>query len=315
MFSNSQNILLSVLLLLPNWFAATACKFSDAGDDWQSLTLVDGYQFPYDLEAPDTTFLLPDNLLEISALSTTSDPDLLAAVQDELGIIFKINKKTGQVEKEITFREPGDYEGVEMVGDVFFVIKSNGDLFKITGLETDNREVKKIETILNKTSDTEGLGYDPLSKKLLVACKGMTPSDQEKFEKSIFTFDLETETLDSVPLFSINLATIQNYLNKGEVVKYYEKLMEGFHPDSGGFTFAPSGIAVHPLTGEFYILSSVGKMLMVLDRSGQILHIEKLKKKIFAQPEGICFEPDGTLWISSEGKEGKPGSLSRFWMR
>lgn len=30
------------------------------------------------------------------------------------------------------------------------------------------------------------------------------------------------------------------------------------------------------------------------------------------QPKGICFSPDGVLYISSEWKAGKPGKLFEF---
>ena len=67
--------------------------------------------------------------------------------------------------------------------------------------------------------------------------------------------------------------------------------------------FAPSGIAVHPKTQNIYVLSSQGKTLVVLHSDGQIAHIEKLEKEIHPQPEGICFDQEGNLFISNEGKE------------
>jgi uncharacterized protein YjiK len=69
--------------------------------------------------------------------------------------------------------------------------------------------------------------------------------------------------------------------------------------------FSPSAIAVHPITGEIYVTSSKGKLLLVLDRQGRIVHLEKLKKSLHTQPEGICFDADGTMFIANEGKDGK----------
>jgi uncharacterized protein YjiK len=37
----------------------------------------------------------------------------------------------------------------------------------------------------------------------------------------------------------------------------------------------------------------------------------KLNPKIFRQPEGICFSPDGTMYIASEG-DGMEGTLLKF---
>jgi uncharacterized protein YjiK len=35
-----------------------------------------------------------------------------------------------------------------------------------------------------------------------------------------------------------------------------------------------------------------------------MLAMVKLRSKVHAQPEGICFSPDGTLYISNEGDGG-----------
>jgi uncharacterized protein YjiK len=80
--------------------------------------------------------------------------------------------------------------------------------------------------------------------------------------------------------------------------------LEAFVPEQAASAFSPSGIAIHPNTELVYILSSVGKLLVILTPNGSIHHIEKLNKEIHKQPEGICFEKDGTLWISTEGKGG-----------
>ena len=50
---------------------------------------------------------------------------------------------------------------------------------------------------------------------------------------------------------------------------------------------------------------------MVISQEGQLLHIEKLRKEVHAQPEGLCFDQDGTLYIANEGK-GAKGRILRF---
>jgi len=66
--------------------------------------------------------------------------------------------------------------------------------------------------------------------------------------------------------------------------------------------FSPSGIAIHPTTYQIYILSSQGKTLSIFDSSKKLVAIIFLNKKEHLQPEGICFSPDGDLFISNEGK-------------
>jgi uncharacterized protein YjiK len=76
----------------------------------------------------------------------------------------------------------------------------------------------------------------------------------------------------------------------------------------------PSGLAIHPRTGNLYVIASVGKMLLVLSPEGRLLHAERLDKDLFEQPEGIAFDLQGNLYIASEGEDG-PGKLMKFKMK
>ena len=70
-------------------------------------------------------------------------------------------------------------------------------------------------------------------------------------------------------------------------------------------TFRPSEVAVHPKTGEYYILEGKDPKLVILDADGAIKTVHKLDKDTFAQPEGITFDPDGTLYISNESGDNE----------
>ena len=72
----------------------------------------------------------------------------------------------------------------------------------------------------------------------------------------------------------------------------------------------PSGIAVQPKTGDYYVLAAEGSRLLVVNRKGKVQSSVALDKALFKQPEGICFAPDGTLYIASEG-----GDLLQFGMK
>jgi uncharacterized protein YjiK len=48
-----------------------------------------------------------------------------------------------------------------------------------------------------------------------------------------------------------------------------------------------------------------------MNRSGKTLSSVALDPKLLRQPEGICFSPEGTLFIASEG-DGKKGYLLQF---
>ena len=54
---------------------------------------------------------------------------------------------------------------------------------------------------------------------------------------------------------------------------------------------------------HYYMTSAKGNLLLIIDRSGSILHIDKLPKSLHRQPEGLCFDEQGNLYISNEQKK------------
>lgn len=259
----------------------------------------------YDLEDPISVFEMKNELKEISGLSIVPGQNLLAAVQDEEGDIYLLDKNTGELVGQHDFWKDGDFEGVEVVGDCFFAVKSSGTLYEIQHLGTDNQHTEKYNDFLNDDYDIEGLAYDPFHQRLLLACKAKAgDGPQYNFKKAIYAFDLSTKKLLEKPALLISIEDIQDYLDTSPAIRKMEKLAEFFSPNQSKFIFSPSGMAVHPQTSDFYILSTAGNTLVVVSQSGKILHIEKLKKKDHPQAEGICFDTDGTLYIANEADGG-----------
>ncbi|MEL6614475.1 MAG: SdiA-regulated domain-containing protein, partial [Bacteroidota bacterium] len=64
------------------------------------------------------------------------------------------------------------------------------------------------------------------------------------------------------------------------------------------------GLAVHPASGEIYVLSGVRKALVVLSPEGERVTAVSLPPGLYPQPEGIAFAADGTLYIANEGGDG-----------
>ena len=104
---------------------------------------------------------------------------------------------------------------------------------------------------------------------------------------------------------------MQAYLGTKPAIKKLEKIAEFFAPNESKFTFSPSGIAIHPMTGEMFVLSTAGRLLVVLSPEGEIVRIERMKKSLQPQPEGICFDSDGSLFIASEG-DGGTALISKY---
>ena len=249
-----------------------------------------GYKFPYKLNLPDQTWKLPHSLFEISGLSFVDD-NRLACVQDEKGIIYLFSLTDGKIESEIVFGDNGDYEGIEIVEKDAWVLQSKGSLIRVTDYQQKGAPVvKKYPTALSGKNDTEGLAYDPVSKSLLIACKEQpfTEGPIREDYRSVYSFSLESGLLQPEPFLLISVDSLRSTKN-----------------------FKPSGIAIHPATGHIYIMGSVGKLLLVYDRNKELLAIVKLSPQLFPKPEGICFSPDGTLYISSEGAGGS-GTILKF---
>ncbi len=262
------------------------------------------YQLGYNLTRPDTIIRLSNKLVEISGLTVANETQLYA-VNDEQAIVFAINKANGEIESFSDFGKDGDFEGIEMINDKIYVLKNNGTVYAVElneGIQTE-----KYSTELKPSNDVEGLGYDPVTHQLLLACKGKA-GDGAAFKdmRAVYGFDLSMNSLLDQPRLLITekdtKAFVQTYYgDKAALLKRIK-------------SFAPSAITVHPKTGDWWILSTVGKTLIVVSPQGKIQTIEFLNKKIFPQPEGICFEADGTLFISSEGA-GAKARLIRFESR
>ncbi len=277
-----------------------------------SLLLAQKYNFCYTLAEPNQTMLLPKVLEEISGIALSEEEQFLFAVQDEKGLIFKIDKQKGEVLSHFEFWKDGDYEDIEVVNGKIYVLKNTGTIYEVTYPDTPSQSVNKYNLYLTDDNDAEGLTYDSNNDRLLIACK---KSMNDESQRQIYAFDIDSKKISEQPVFLINHEEIVSFLETHPALKKWNKLIEFFDPNEATLAFSPSAIAIHPTTKEMYLLSSVGKILMVLDADGKLLHIEKLSKKAHCQPEGICFEADGTLFISNEGKDGLQGCILRFEMK
>ena len=241
---------------------------------------------PYRLDAPDAVVSLPGELQEISGLTLLPSGNV-GAVQDEAGVIYEIDPGTGEVVSRETFSDPGDYEGIELTPDAVWVLESDGDLYRTQRGADGGVETEKIETGLKSKNDTEGLGYDLARNRLLIACKE-DPGPGLKGVRAIYAFDLAARAMSDRPVITLDRSVVD-----------------------GRDDFKPSALAVHPRTGQVYVLSSVRKALAVVEADGTLTAVVELPRSLYPQPEGIAFASDGTLFISNEGPVGA-GTLLRF---
>lgn len=294
------------------FFASCATDFSQENAA-RVLFERSGYRFPYQMEKPQKKWVLPESLVEISGLSHMDD-HRVACVQDEKGIIYIYHLDSALVESEITFGKDGDYEGVEIVGDDAWILKSNGTLYQVKDYrKKQGIRVNTYPTALTAKNDPEGLAYDPVGNSLLIACKGspFLSGNSDPAYKAVYSFDLEKSLLDENPFLLINLDTLKFYRHFDAMTRLAMKTEAFLNPSEGDPAFQPSGIAVHPQSGNIYVLGSVGKLLIVLSRTGGILGMVALHPGLFPQPEGICFSPGGVMYLSNEGRS-QEGTILEF---
>lgn len=258
----------------------------------------------YDFKKPDAKYFLPYVLEEISGMTYYS-PGIIACIQDEEGKVFFYNHLTREVVNTVKFADSGDYEGIASKGSKIFVVESNGHIYQVDiDKAGDLKNVKKYKTDLKKYNDVEGLVYDPIYDKLLVACKGDASIEGKKKKgRSIFYFDLKNKKIERQAAFNISRDDIKSFLETHKDFEY----------EAGRINFKPSGIALHPSNGHFYIIASTGKLMLITDRKGQIKASIPIDPRLLGQPEGICFAPNGDLFISSEG-QGDKGYILKFKM-
>ncbi len=255
--------------------------------------------YRYDLKKPDHTWKLPEELVEVSG-NTWIDANHLVLIEDMHPLLYvvKVDDKNATLEKTIPFAEEDkeklDIEDVTLVDNTIYALWSHGVLFKIKDWQT-KPVVEKFNTFLKKENNTEGLCYDPVTKKLLLACKDESDiKDEKKSTRAVYQFDMSQNKLDEQPFLLIH---------KKDFEKVADEKLE----------FNPSAIAIHPITHDIYLLSTRDtKCMAVYSHDGALKDFQFIDKDLMPQPEGICFSPDGKLYISSEGKKGDPGNLFEF---
>ncbi|HEY8399435.1 MAG TPA: SdiA-regulated domain-containing protein [Flavihumibacter sp.] len=233
-----------------------------------------------------TTLVLKKPLREISGIIYHKEGEI-AAVNDEEGKLFIIDLATNNL-KPIRFGKKGDYEGLCRTPEGYYVLKSNGDLYLLDSIT--GKQLAQFKHKFGKHYDFESLCYDARFNRLLLICKACGRDEPYTYA---WAFDLEKHSLLPEPVLTIDWRDIRR-LGKDDTIE-----------------FQPSSAEYHPITGQLFILSSVGKVLAICDADGKPESVHGLNPDLFPQPEGLCFAPNGDLYISNEGRQAK-GTLMFF---
>lgn len=260
---------------------------------------------PYSFDRPESVVDLPRELDEVSGL-TIGRGGALYAVQDEKGIVFELDKHSGDVIQRIQFGKKGDYEGIAYMDGHVFVLRSDGALFHV-GMD-DPGEVVTYDSALHSSCDAEGLAAQAARGRLLIACKEEA-GEGLQHHRAMYAFDLTTKKFVEEPAYVIDLQTLRSATDDGLLRRILRAALD---PVVDVERFRPSAIDIHPMTGEIYVVSSSAQSILVLDAQGKPRELEVLSKKLFEQPEGLAFLPDGGLLISSERGQRKRATLMQF---
>ena len=241
----------------------------------QSLMGNENYRF----QTADASWELPSSLNEISGIGLLNDSIMLCQ-EDENGMLYLYNLSARKIDKTIPFGKPNDYEDLAIVGADVYILQSNGSIVQVANY-LQLPVITKFKTTLEGKNNAEGLCYDSISGSLLVACKDKEDvSESSADEKLIYTFNLQQKIYSGKPL-----------------LVFEEK------------DFNPSALAVHPVTGNIFILSAKKRRLVELNRQGSFVNRYELKGKLFSQPEGLTIAANGDVYISNEADGGKANIL------
>lgn len=250
----------------------------------------------YNLVRPEVTTLHASVLSEISGIAFHGRAfDTFYSINDEQGKLFIFTRANPKpvVSK---FWRSGDYEDVTITGNKVVVLKSDGELYVFSHALTRNPEIEADSVTRVKVlpkSEYEGL-YADSTGRLYVLCKHCHEEDPSK-TNTIYT--LVPDGAGSYrPDKTITLDVPAMRERSGD-----NKLR-----------FNPSCLAQHPVTHEWFILSSVNKMLVTTDTAFHVTGAYDLKPNLFRQPEGIAFDAKGNLYITNEGKEDEIADLMLF---
>jgi uncharacterized protein YjiK len=277
---NMKIIYLLLLMALSGW----AC-----GDSGAPVASPPGY----DLKSPEK-FVMGDDLHEISGIVfLPGKDDSLYAIEDEDGRLFYF-KPGGDKEENVKFGKRGDFEDVAVVdGNTFVVLRSDGSLYVFAAGDVRRGEklanVNELPNVLPE-GEYEGL-YGASDSTLYALCKNCKLDDQRD---GVSVYQLRRQPGGSIGVkehFTVDVSNIN------------------LPKEQRRGKFRPSALARHPITREWYILSSVNKILLVLNDQWKVKAAYSLKPSLFKQPEGLAFDSKGNMYVSNEGGDGNANVL------
>ncbi len=257
-----------------------------------------GYRSPkgYDLNHP-VKYNMPEDLLEISGIAFhNGNPDTLFAEQDEKGNLYYLKPDSYDVQKT-KFGKSGDYEDVAITNGQVIMLRSDGTLYTFSFTDIKKPETSNAKEWSNLLPKGEYEGMYAEGQSVYVLCKHCSIEKTSK-TSTVFGLTLAADgSLKNTAQYTIDVRQIEKLAGLSKL------------------PFHPSGLSKNPLTKEWYILSSVNKLLVIAGSDWAVKDVYHLNPGLFGQPEGITFDKDGNLYISNEGDKLRPGNVLKFILK
>ncbi len=239
---------------------------------------------------------LPEDLKEVSGQTfLANDRNILFMIQDEDGIIFSYDLRARQIVNKIHFGSPTDYEDITTDDSFFYILESQGNIHRALVSENDTMSTKIFKDLIPK-GEYESLLYHKDHKQLYILCKNCK-GDRKNNRTTGYILNLNGQgDLNFHGEFYIDLALAK---------ELYSKFPK---------TFEPSGMSYDYAKEEWYILSSIDKMIMITDANFIPKEIIHFSRKHYEQPEGISLDGAGHLFISSEAGDLLEAKLFKIKM-
>ena len=192
---------------------ATACKEKLTPEQQAArdayAALIGDYEFPYHLDSPDKSYEMPPILREISGMGITATGEL-GCVQDERGIIFIYDTEQEEINRRIAFAKDADYEGVTFAEADAFVLRNNGNIYRVSTFDTGKPDKEKYKSMLNRKNNTKGIAYQPTENRILVSCKDGVRTEEGFVEQlAVYAYDIENNTVADSIMYAVNLDDIK----------------------------------------------------------------------------------------------------------
>ncbi len=271
----------------------TKCPLLAIGVLVYAITLLGGCNFQsydspegYDIGKPQK-MELGKVLNEISGISYNLNDSSLLAIADSKKKIFEISLKRGRLRDYTADIVPADQDLEDIVNleNIIYLLSSKGLLYEVSPVQNDS--VRTYQLPSEGKNDFESLYYDSTAGGLIMLCKSCA-ADKGKQMRSAYRFDLAKKEFDTAAFYSFKTGDVREIMKNDDA------------------KFDPSAAAIHPVNKNLYVLSSAGNLLVIADTRGKVLKAFNLNPDEHPQAEGIAFAPNGDMYITNEGKYGRP---------